>query len=105
MPFVGEQDEIRDEIEEFLKGVIHANKYDRVLAMVLSAGAGGDYEKVLDVFIRRQLEIFNGRLISYDGNGVLATFDGPARAIRCASAIEECAARPRAESRVAHRSM
>ncbi|HEV8592376.1 MAG TPA: hypothetical protein VGQ55_09765, partial [Pyrinomonadaceae bacterium] len=41
--------------------------------------------------VKRQLEIFRGREVSYDRNGILATFDGPARAIRCTASIVEAA--------------
>ena len=107
LPFVGNQTEILDEIEEFLTGVRHSDEYDRVLATVMSIkivdphieaeerGANGwqDLLKNSKVYVQRQLELFKGREISYDENGVLATFDGPARAIRCASAITDSARR------------
>ena len=107
LPFVGNQTEILDEIEEFLTGVRHSDEYDRVLATVMSInivdphieaterGASG-WQDLLEnskVYVQRQLELFKGREISYDENGVLATFDGPARAIRCASAITDSARR------------
>lgn len=105
LPFVGNQDEILDEIEEFLTGVRHAGDYDRVLATVMSikivnpqahAVEIDDWNDLLErsrIYVRRQLELFKGREISYDETGVLATFDGPARAIRCASAITDSARR------------
>ncbi len=97
LPFVGEQNEILDPIEEFLTGMRHAEDYDRVLATVLSV-------KIVDApdatalnqtkeHIRRQLELFKGREVPFDDGGVLATFDGPARAIRCAAAISGLAER------------
>jgi len=52
-----------------------------------------DLLKNSKVYVQRQLELFKGREISYDENGVLATFDGPARAIRCAFAITDAARR------------
>jgi class 3 adenylate cyclase len=52
-----------------------------------------DLLKNSKVYVQRQLELFKGREISYDENGVLATFDGPARAIRCACAITDSAQR------------
>ena len=93
LPFVGDQAEVLDEIEDFLTGMRGAEAYDRVLATVLSVkivdGAGSG----LGAYIRRQLELFKGREIVSDDDGVLATFDGPARAIRCASAVNESAKR------------
>jgi DNA-binding winged helix-turn-helix (wHTH) protein/pimeloyl-ACP methyl ester carboxylesterase/class 3 adenylate cyclase len=107
LPFAGEQDEILDEIEKFVAGVRFAGDYDRVLATVMSiriidardesTRRGDDewtglFERSRE-YVRRQLEVFKGKLVSYDSAGVLATFDGPARAIRCASAITESAER------------
>ena len=107
LPFVGNQTEILDEIEEFLTGVRHSDEYDRVLATVMNIkivdphieatergeSSWQDLLKNSKVYVQRQLELFKGREISYDENGVLATFDGPARAIRCASAITDSARR------------
>ena len=52
-----------------------------------------DFIERSGVYVRRQIELFKGREISFDENGLLATFDGPARAIRCASAITQSASR------------
>jgi pimeloyl-ACP methyl ester carboxylesterase/DNA-binding winged helix-turn-helix (wHTH) protein/class 3 adenylate cyclase len=105
LPFVGEQDEILDEIEEFLTGMRQSEEYDRVLATVINvkivnpkahAEEIDDWQDLLErsrAYVRRQLELFKGREIKTDENGVLATFDGPARAIRCASAINDSARR------------
>jgi pimeloyl-ACP methyl ester carboxylesterase/DNA-binding winged helix-turn-helix (wHTH) protein len=90
LPFVGDQEEIVAEIETFLAGLTDAEDHDRVLATVMSVMTGGDEARAL---IRRQLELFNGREISFDTGDVLAAFDGPARAIRCASAIVDSAKR------------
>ncbi len=98
LPFVGEQDEILDQIEEFLTGMRHAEEHDRVLATVLSVkivdGADDQAFARAKAHIRRQLELFKGREVPFEENdGVLATFDGPARAIRCAAAINSSADR------------
>ena len=107
LPFVGNQDEILDEIEDFLTGVRQAEEIDRVLATVMNvkiidpqseAATRGfdDWQDLLErsrIYVRRQLALFKGREVSYDENGVLAAFDGPARAIRCASAITDSAKR------------
>jgi class 3 adenylate cyclase len=105
LPFVGDRDEILDEIEEFLTGVRHAAEHDRVLATVMSvkiidpqaqAAEITNWEDVMErsgVYMRRQIELFKGREVSFDENGLLATFDGPARAIRCATAITDSARR------------
>jgi pimeloyl-ACP methyl ester carboxylesterase/DNA-binding winged helix-turn-helix (wHTH) protein/class 3 adenylate cyclase len=101
LPFVGDQDEVLDEIEKFIAGVHFTGEPDRVLATVLNvriadfASEAGkrpekEWRELLETsrdIVRQQLELFRGREVSYDRNGILATFDGPARAIRCTSAI------------------
>ncbi|MFZ1701357.1 MAG: alpha/beta fold hydrolase [Pyrinomonadaceae bacterium] len=113
LPFVGEQDEVLDEIEQFVTGVRFADEYDRVLATVMSvsfADATGEAERLGDgewnemlgrshEFMHRQLEFFKGREISVGDEETLAAFDGPARAIRCAIAINEAAGRSGVEIR------
>jgi len=103
LPFVGNQDEILDEIEEFLTGIRYSKDHHRVLATVMcgkiveppsGSVEENDWENLLDrsgVYFRRQIELFKGREISFNKNGLLAVFDGPARAIRCASAIGNAA--------------
>jgi class 3 adenylate cyclase len=93
-------DQVVDEVEEFVTGVRPAPEPDRVLATVLftdivgsteQAAALGDrrWRELLTAHhaaVRRELERFHGREIDTAGDGFLATFDGPARAIRCAGA-------------------
>jgi len=100
-PYLGDADAILAEIEEFLTGVRPLPESDRVLATVLftdivssterSAQVGDRKWKDLldqhDTLIHRELERHRGRLVKNTGDGILATFDGPARAIRCAQAI------------------
>jgi len=102
LPFVGAQEEILDEIEEFLTGVRHASEFDRVLATVLVASVaegnltGEEFNDLLarhQSFVRKEVALFKGRTISITGNHLLATFDGPARAIRAACAIRSSAQR------------
>ena len=92
-----------DEIEEFITGARSGPEPDRVLVTVLftdivgsteRAAAIGDrrWRDLLDGYLglaRRQLERFRGREIDTAGDGLFATFDGPARAIRCACAIRD----------------
>jgi pimeloyl-ACP methyl ester carboxylesterase len=101
LPWVGDQDAILDEVEEFLTGMRRGPEPDRVLATVLFTDIVGSTEHVarigdrrwrdlLDSYyaqVRRELVRFRGREIDTAGDGVLATFDGPARAIRCACEI------------------
>jgi class 3 adenylate cyclase len=100
-PWVGDSDAILDEIEEFLTGTRHEPESDRVLATVLftdivasteRAAALGDrkWRDVLDGYYsvaRRELTRFRGREVDTAGDGFFASFDGPARGIRCAQAI------------------
>jgi pimeloyl-ACP methyl ester carboxylesterase len=101
--YVGDQDAILDEIQEFLTGVRPAPDPERVLATVLFADVVGSTERTAELGDRRwadllerfhrlaerELDRFRGRLVDTAGDGFLATFDGPARAIRCAQAVTE----------------
>jgi pimeloyl-ACP methyl ester carboxylesterase len=96
-------DQVLDEVEEFVTGRRPAPDPDRVLATVLftdivgatdRAAAMGDrgWRELLDrhhALVRRELDRFQGREVDTAGDGFLATFDGPARAIRCAHSIRE----------------
>jgi pimeloyl-ACP methyl ester carboxylesterase/DNA-binding winged helix-turn-helix (wHTH) protein len=107
LPFVGDQDAILDEVEEFLTGVRHTLEPDTVLATVLFTQivAPKDHAErlgnarwyaLLDRLrehVRKEVEWFRGREIDMVGDSPLAIFDGPARAIRCAAAIGEYASR------------
>jgi pimeloyl-ACP methyl ester carboxylesterase len=100
---VGDTEVVLAEIEEFLTGVRPAAEFDRVLATVLFTDIVGSTERaavlgdrawraLLDThnaIVRRELNRHRGREIKAAGDGFLATFDGPARAIRCASAIHD----------------
>lgn len=94
LPFVGNQDEIVDEMEEFLTGVRHSEEPERVLATILFAmgpeAAGAKLRMQLD----REVQWFRGVPLNAPAHPTaLASFDGPARAIRCACAIVEHARR------------
>ena len=100
LPFVGDQDAILDEVEEFLTGVRHSLEPDTVLATVLfarivSSNSGTDEDLLarLRNQIAKEITWFRGREIDMLGDRPLAIFDGPARAIRCAQAITEYASR------------
>lgn len=102
-PFVGDMDAFVDEIEEFLTGVRPAAVHDRVLATVMvtdivgateTAARLGDraWRDLLEAHhraVRAELARFGGREVDTAGDGFLATFDGPARALRCANAITQ----------------
>jgi class 3 adenylate cyclase len=103
LPYVGDQDTLLDEIEEFLTGVRRGPDPDRVLATVLFTDIVGSTARAAEVgdrrwhdllerhhaVVRRALGRFRGREVDTAGDGFLATFDGPARAIQCARAIVE----------------
>jgi class 3 adenylate cyclase len=103
MAWFGDQDSILDEVEQFLTGRRHAHEPERVLATVLFADIAGStaraatlgdnsWRELLEAFYARGRQIlhqYRGREISTSGDGFLATFDGPARAVRCASAIRD----------------
>jgi class 3 adenylate cyclase len=103
LPWGADADAIVDEIEEFLTGERHARETERVLATILftdivdstaQAAAMGDrrWRDLLEMFyaeVRRELARFRGVEIRTAGDGVLATFDGPARGIRCALGVAE----------------
>jgi len=107
LPFIGDQDAILDEVEEFLTGVRHHVEPDTVLATVLVGRIVGVKDHVqrlgtdrwlellrrLHAHITKEIEWFRGREIDIVENRILAIFDGPARAIRCASALAEYASR------------
>ena len=103
LPFVGNQDAILDEMEEFLTGVRHQLEPDTVLATVLFthvSNVGNDeLSRRLRAHVHKEIEWFRGREIDMVGDRPLAIFDGPARAIRCAVAITEYASRLGVEMR------
>jgi class 3 adenylate cyclase len=94
-------DPLADAIEEFLTGTHRESEPDRVLATVLftdlvnstrRAAEMGDrrWRILLDEHnqvVRREIDRYRGREIKTLGDGFLATFDGPARAVRCATTI------------------
>jgi class 3 adenylate cyclase len=98
----GDADAGTDEIEEFITGHRPVHEPDRVLATVLFTDIVGSTEKARelgdrkwrdlldrhDELARAQLDRHQGRLVKTTGDGLLATFDGPARAIRCASTLQ-----------------
>lgn len=100
---LGDSEAVIGEIEEFLTGTRHEREPDRMLATVLftdicestaRAAEMGDrgWRFLLerhDALFRQALERHRGREVKRTGDGFLATFDGPARAIRCAASVAE----------------
>jgi class 3 adenylate cyclase len=103
IPWVGDSEPIIDQVEEFLTGARHAREPERVLATVLFTDIVGSTERAAtlgdrrwrtvveehDDLVRSQLDRFEGREIKTMGDGFLATFDGPARGIRCGRSIAD----------------
>jgi class 3 adenylate cyclase len=103
LPWIGDTDSLLGEVEEFLTGVRHAPEPDRVLATILftdivestalAARLGDRRWRNLvgrhNAVVRRQLERFRGHEIDTAGDGFVASFDGPARGVRCAQAITD----------------
>jgi pimeloyl-ACP methyl ester carboxylesterase len=112
---VGDVDAIIDEVEEFLTGVRHAPATDRVVTTVMftdivastrQAAALGDvrWRDLLaehDAAVRRELERFGGVEVKTMGDGILAHFPSPSRAIECALALHDALRRVGLELRVA----
>lgn len=102
-PWLSDCDAIVDEVEEFLTGARGCVEPERVLATVLFTDIVGSTRRAAELgdrrwrdllgshnsVVRRELARFRGREVKTAGDGFLATFDGPARAIRCACAISD----------------
>ncbi len=103
IPFFGEQDALLDELEEFLTGTRARAEPDRALATILITDIVGSTDQAADLgdrkwrevldkhddLSRRRIEAARGRIVKTTGDGILATFDGPARAIRCAITLRD----------------
>ena len=103
LPWVGDAEAVLDEIQEFMTGVREPPTLDRVLTTVLFTDIVGSTEKAAEIgdqawrrlkehhdeAIRSLLVRHKGREIDTTGDGFLATFDGPARAVTCAREIAE----------------
>ena len=107
LPLIGDMTSIAEEVEEFLTASRRMPEPNRVLATVLVSHVVGSPEPAPasghgawrrlrsrhDAAVRTELERFGGREVTRAADGFLATFDGPARAIRCAVAIRDAAQR------------
>jgi len=100
-PYMGDVDAIVEEVEAFLTGERHGPGLDRILSTVLFTDIVGSTQRLAEVgdarwadllarhddLARREIERHRGRYIDSAGDGLLASFDGPARAVRCAQAL------------------
>ncbi|MFN2545592.1 MAG: adenylate/guanylate cyclase domain-containing protein [Actinomycetota bacterium] len=103
LPWAGDQATLVSEVQEFLTGVRPQEEPDRVLATVLFTDIVDSTKRAVELgdqrwrsllmshdrAVNEQVRRHRGREIQSTGDGVLAVFDGPARAIRCAEAIRE----------------
>ena len=103
VPHVGDYKALTGEMEEFLTGQRHEHPPDRVLATVLFTDIVDSTPRAADLgdqrwrellerhneITRAEIASFQGRFVKDTGDGVLATFDGPTRAVLCATAIAE----------------
>jgi class 3 adenylate cyclase len=100
---VGDVDVVIDEVEEFLTGARRVHASDRVLATVLFTDIVGSTRRAAELGDARWSELlethdqlardevvrFGGAIADFTGDGLLASFDGPARAVRCAFALRK----------------
>lgn len=103
LPFVGNTDILLDEIQEFLTGTRAAIQPDTVLGTLLFTDMVGSTPQAAEIgnqrwadlvsehfrILRHEIERYRGKEIHTTGDGILATFDGPARAIRCGCAMRD----------------
>jgi class 3 adenylate cyclase len=101
--FVGAVDEVIDEIQTFLTGMRPAASTTRVLSTVLFTDIVGSTERAAaagddawtatlaahNALVERHVASYRGQVVNFMGDGALATFDGPARAIECARSIRD----------------
>jgi class 3 adenylate cyclase len=103
LPWGTDADAIIDEIEEFITGQRHGSDPDRILATILFTDIVGSTDRAAELGDQRWRDLlesyydvvgkvlprFRGVEVGTAGDGVLATFDGPARGIRCARSLVE----------------
>ena len=101
--FAGDADSVLDEIESFVTGVRGVTPSNRVLSTVLFTDIVGSTQRAAQVgddawaaalaahnrIVERHVVAARGAIVKFTGDGALATFDGPARAINCACAIRD----------------
>jgi pimeloyl-ACP methyl ester carboxylesterase len=103
LPWAGDQDRLLDEVQRFLTGRLPTAAPNRVLATVLVTDIVGSTQRAAELgdrrwrelleehhsIVRHELAAFGGKEVDTAGDGFLATFDGPGRAIRAAMEITE----------------
>jgi class 3 adenylate cyclase/esterase/lipase len=113
-PWLGDTAALVGEIQQFLTGLRSTVDVERVLATVLFTDIVGSTERAVALgdrawrdllgrhhaIVRHEIELYRGREVDTAGDGFLATFDGPARAIRCAKSIRDAVRRLGIETRI-----
>jgi pimeloyl-ACP methyl ester carboxylesterase len=113
-PWLGDTAALVGEIQQFLTGLRSTVDVERVLATVLFTDIVGSTERTVALgdrawrdllgrhhaLVRHEIELYRGREVDTAGDGFLATFDGPARAIRCAKSIRDAVRRLGIETRI-----
>jgi class 3 adenylate cyclase len=103
LPFARDSGSVMAQIEEFVTGERPGAESDRVLATVLFTDLVSSTARLAeigdrqwrnllaahDALVQTELDRFHGRQVNHTGDGVVAVFDGPARAVRCATAIRD----------------
>ena len=103
LPWEGDRERLLDQIDRFMSGIQDELEPNRVLATLLFTDLVGSTARAAELgdhawqdlltkhnrVVRAQLARFRGHEVDMAGDGVFATFDGPARAVRCASAIRD----------------
>ena len=101
LPYVGDQEAVLGEIEEFLTGVRSTPEADRVLATLMFTDIVGSTDRAVAIgdlawrellerhhdVVRQELRRWRGQEVDTAGDGFFAAFDGPARAVRCARTV------------------
>jgi class 3 adenylate cyclase len=114
LPHVGDVERVLGEVEEFVVGTRGARDVERVLATILFTDIANStrtlaesddkhWRELLDNHdqsAKRQIVRFGGQMIKSTGDGILATFNGPAQAIRCGMAMRDDALRLGVDIRV-----
>jgi pimeloyl-ACP methyl ester carboxylesterase len=102
LPWFGDSETALAEIEEFLTGMRPVASIDRVLSTVLFIDVVGSTERAVSIgdsrwrdllgrfhqYVGQEIDRFRGCLIDTAGDGIFASFDGPARAVQCAAALQ-----------------
>lgn len=100
LPFVGDQESLLREIEEFLLGLPGSAQSSGVLATVLASEFQADSALQMEAAVRPKLESFGARETEFTWPRLVAAFNGPVRALHCAGELQETARQLRVRARI-----